>query len=259
MDLELTGRVVAITGGSEGIGLGTALSLAREGARVAICARRAGPLQDARSQIEAVGGEAFTFQADVTQREQCEAFVAATVGEFGSLYGLVSNAGRADSRHFSSLSDDDWAGDFDLKLWPAIWTSRAAVPHMRQAGEGRIVLVTTPAGKAPGASSLPTSVSRAAGIALSKAMSKDLAADGIHVNTVCVSSILTANIMRRWERSSEGKPREEFAEALGRKVLIGRLGRPQEVGDVIAFLMSQRASFVVGAAINVDGGSAATT
>lgn len=258
MDLGLDGRVVAVTGGSEGIGFATATALALEGASVSICARRREPLDRAVERIREAGGRVFAIQADVTDQGDCKRFIDATVHEYGRLDGLVCNAGRADARHFDHVTSAQWDGDLNLKLKAIIWCSGPAAQHMRAIGGGRIVIVTTPAGKAPGAASLPTSVSRAAGIALSKAMSKDFAGDGIHVNTVCVSHIQTMNTMRRWQSGGERESYEAFCAKLGSNVPIGRLGKAEEVADVITFLVSGRASFIVGAAINVDGGAAPT-
>jgi len=257
MDLGLQGKVAAITGGSEGVGYGTALVLAREGASVSICARRKDVLDQAAERIRAAtGGEVLAVQADVTKAEDCARFIQETVERFGRLDILVNNAGRAAGAHFEAVSDDAWAEDLDLKLYAAIRCSRAAIPHMRAQGGGRIINVTHPGGKQPGASSLPSSLSRAAGIALSKAMSKDLARDKILVNTVCLSNIRTAQNERSWRASGGLLSLDEFCAQQGARVPVGRLGEPTEVGDLIAFLVSERGSFITGTAINIDGGAA---
>jgi len=257
MDLGLKGKVAAVTGGSEGVGYATALSLAREGANVSICARRKEVLEEAAERIRReTGGEVLAVQADVTRAEDCERFIRATVERFGRLDILVNNAGRAAARPFERVGDDEWADDLNLKLFAAIRCSRAAVPHMRAAGGGRIINITHPGGKTPGAGSLPSSVSRAAGIALAKAMSKDLARDGILVNTVCLSNIRTAQTERSWRASGGGMTFEEYCREQGRKVPVGRLGEPAEVGDLIAFLVSERGAFITGTSINIDGGAA---
>ena len=256
MDLGLKGKVAAITGGSEGVGYGTALVLAREGARVSICARRKDVLEAAAERIRAeTGGEVLAVQADVTRAEDCERFIRQTVERFGRLDILVNNAGRAAGAHFEKVTDDAWAEDLDLKVFAAIRCSRAAIPYMRAQGGGRIVNITHPGGKTPGAGSLPSSLSRAAGIALTKAMSKDLAPDGILVNTVCLSNIRTAQNERSWRASGSPLSLDEYCAEQGRRVPVGRLGDPTEVGDLIAFLVSERAAFITGTAINIDGGA----
>jgi len=256
MELGLQGKVAAITGGSEGVGYATALTLAREGARVAICARREDVLEDAARRIrQESGGEVLAVQADVTKAEECRNFIDRVADHFGQLDILVNNAGRSAAKPFESVDDETWAEDLDLKLHAAIRCSRAAVSHMKERG-GRIILITTPGGKTPGPSSVPTSVSRAAGIALSKAMSKDLAKFGILVNTVCLSNIKTAQGVRAWQASGGDVSLEEYWARQGQKVLIGRMGEPGEVADLIAFLVSDRGAFITGASINIDGGNA---
>ncbi|WP_437314825.1 SDR family NAD(P)-dependent oxidoreductase [Sorangium sp. So ce385] len=253
MDLGLKGQVAIVTGGSEGIGRATALRLAEEGARVAIAARRPDVLASAEREIRDRGGDVLAIAADVTRPADVERLVAETVARFGRLDILVNNAGTGRAHHFEEVDDETWQADLDLKLHAAIRTSRAAIPHLKQQRGGRIINVTTPAGKQPGARSLPTSVSRAAGIALTKALSKDLAEHGILVNTVCVGVIKSGQQRRNAER--RGLSPEEHYAALGKNVPLGRVGEAEEVANVIAFLASKAASYVTGTSINVDGGT----
>jgi NAD(P)-dependent dehydrogenase (short-subunit alcohol dehydrogenase family) len=252
MELGLEGKVALVTGGSEGIGRATALRLAREGAKVAICARRAEVLERAAEEIRASGGDCFAHIADVTDSAQVERLVAALIEHFGRLDIVVNNAGTASAHPFEQIGDDVWQADLDLKLHAAIRTTRAALPHLKRRG-GRIINITTPGGKQPAARSLPTSVSRAAGIALTKALSKELAEHRILVNTVCVGLIRSAqqdNIARQRGFSSE-----HYYSELGKSVPLQRVGEADEVANVIAFLASEAASYVTGTSINVDGGS----
>ncbi len=256
MDLGLKGKVAAITGGSEGIGKATAWRLAAEGARVAICARRRDVLEAAAEEIrKATGGEILAVPADVTKPGDVDAFISATVERYGRLDILVNNAGRAAARAFMDVDDAYWQSDLDLKLFAAIRASRLAIPHMRRVGGGRIVNLTHVGGKQPGYHSLPTAVSRAAGIALTKALSKDCAADNILVNTVCVGVIKSGQNERARQAQSPSLSPEEFYRQRGQNVPLGRVGEAEEVADVIAFLASERASYVTGASINVDGGT----
>ncbi len=263
MDLALEGKVAAITGGSEGIGLATAHRLAAEGARVAICARRAEVLQSAGEAVRAAtGAEVLSVVADMAKPGEPERFVGQTIERFGRIDVLVNNAGREAIGPFEAASDDAWHADLDLKLFGAIRAIRAALPAMRRDGGGRIINVTHIGAKQPRARSVPTSVSRAAGIALTKALSKELAEAGILVNTVCVGLIWSG----QWERrrltlSPPPSPQDyehrimaERAAALA-PIPLGRMGRPEEVADLIAFLASARAAYITGAAINVDGGA----
>ncbi|MBI5876425.1 MAG: SDR family oxidoreductase [Chloroflexi bacterium] len=251
MELGLKGKVAAITGGSEGIGLVTAIRLAQEGASVAICARRPDVLQAAADEI-GKHGNVLAVVADAMKREEIERFVAETVARFGRLDILVNNAGTSNAGAFESVTDEVWQQDLDLKLFGAIRASRAAIPHMKKQGGGRIINITMTGGKQPGAKSVPTTVSRAAGIALTKALSKDLAADKILVNTVCVGLIKSGQMARGATR--RGVPVDEHYAQLGKNVPLGRIGETGEAANVIVFLASDAASYVTGASVNVDGG-----
>lgn len=253
MELGLKGRIAAITGGSDGIGKATAARLLAEGARVAICGRNEQRLAAAKAEL----GDVLTVQADVSVAADIERFIATVVAEYGGLDILVNNAGTSSAQPFDRVDEDTWTVDLDTKLYAAVRTSRAALPQLRASGHGRIVNVTAVGGKTPGASSLPTSVSRAAGIALTKAMSKDLAADGILVNTVCIGLVKSGQQARHGE--AQGLTPEQFFEQVGRGVPLGRMGEADEVANVIAFLASDAASYVTGTAINVDGGYSPVT
>jgi len=258
MDLGLTGKIALITGGSKGIGLATAIRLMLEGANVAICARSADGLQAADEIIrERTGRSATLIQADVATRDGCERAVAETVQAYGGLDILVNNAGTSAARPFEQIEPEDWAGDLDLKLFAAINCSRAAIPHMKQAGGGAIVNVTASRAKTPGASSMPSSVSRAAGMALTKAMSKDLGAYGIRVNTVCIGTIRSAQIERMWQAQAPDMTWKQFARDPRHGIPLGRIGEAEETANVIAFLVSEAASYVTGTSVNIDGGQAA--
>lgn len=258
MDLGLEGKVALVTGGSEGIGKAIARLLAQEGANVAICARRADVLAAAADELrEGARGEVVAVPADVTLPSDLERFVAVALARWGRVDILVNNAGTAAAAPFEAVDDDAWRADLELKLLAAVRASRLVVPHMRRAGGGRIVNVTHVGGKAPGPASLPSSVTRAAGIALTKAMSKDLARDNILVNTVCVGIIESAQIARAARARFPELPLEEAFARLGAGVPLGRIGRAEEVAAVIAMLVGKPGSYVTGAAINVDGGMGA--
>ncbi len=252
MELGLTGKVALVTGGSEGIGRAAAAKLAKEGAKVVIVARRAEILERAAEEILRSGGDVLPLTADVTQVSDVERVVTHTVQHFGRLDIVVNNAGTANAKPFEQASDELWQADLDLKLYAAIRTIRAALPHLKKAG-GRIINITTPAGKHPPARSFPTSVSRAAGIALTKGLSKELAEHGILVNTVCVGLIKSAQQERMG--AARGLSVEAHYRDLGQGVPLGRVGEAEEVANVIAFLASDAASYVTGVSINVDGGS----
>ena len=259
IELELDGKASVVTGGSEGIGKAIAYKLAAEGVSVAICARREEVLQQAAQDIRArTGSMVLAVEADVTRPGSVEAFIQQSVDAFGRLDILINNVGTASAHPFENATDEIWQNDLDLKVFSAIRASRAAIAHMRRAGGGRIINITTPAGKAPGGTSVPTSVSRAAGIALTKAMSKDFAKDNILVNTVCVGSIKSGQWEGRWRSEGSRRSLEEFYGEGGKSIPLGRMGEPEEVADLVAFLVSERGSYITGASINIDGGAAAT-
>lgn len=258
MELGLKGKVAVITGASKGIGLRTATLLAMEGADVAICARTEAALEEAKRAIEqASGRRVFAMPVDVRQAQACESFIDAVAETFGRLDILVNNAGTRNARDFLAVSDEDWQGDLDLKLFAAIRCSRRAVPHMQRQGGGAIVNVTAIGGKTPGPSSMPSSVSRAAGIALTKAMSKDLGKHGIRVNAVCIGQIRSDQIEKMWKAQRPELTWEEFARLPEHNIPLGRIGDTDEAARVIAFLASDAASYVTGVALNIDGGLAA--
>ncbi len=259
MDLGLTGKVALVTGGSEGIGKAAALSLVAEGAKATICARREDVLNSAADEIRAAtGGEVLAVSADVSTAEGVQKVIDATLSQFGRLDILVNNAGTSAAGPFESVTDEGWQTDLDLKLFGAIRFCRLAIPHMREQGGGRIINVTNLGAKAPAAASVPTSVSRAAGIAVTKAMSKEFAQDNILVNTVCIGLIKSGQHESRFERTMSDNPDntlEGMYESMGSRVPLGRVGEAAEAGDVIAFLASERASYLTGIAVNIDGGT----
>lgn len=259
MDMGLKDKVAIVTGGSEGIGKAAAASMAQEGARVVICARRKDVLERAAENIRReTGGTVLAVQADVTNPRDVEKVVNSAVAAFGRLDILVNNAGTGAAGPFEALDDEGWQADMDLKFYGAVRFSRSAIPHMKRAGGGRIINVTNLGGKQPGANSVPTSVTRAAGIALTKAMSKDLAQYNILVNTVCIGMIKSGQNERRYASARAQNPNltlEQFYAQRSQGTPLGRVGEAREAGDVICFLASERASYLTGTSINIDGGT----
>jgi NAD(P)-dependent dehydrogenase (short-subunit alcohol dehydrogenase family) len=251
LELNLKGKVAIVTGGSEGLGRATAERLLREGARVAICARRKDVLEKAAEELRrAAGGDLLARPADVTRREDIEAFVAAVVAQWGGVDILVNNAGTSAAASFEQVTDETWLEDLELKVMAAIRFCRLVIPQMKQRGGGAIVNVTTVGGKAPAPRALPTSVSRAAGINLTKSLDGEYAADKIRVNTVCLGLAKSAQLARR----AKGGDLEAHWKDVAKRVPIGRIGEPHEFADLVAFLVSERAGYITGTSVNFDGG-----
>jgi len=255
MDLGLKDRVAIVTGGTQGIGRASALRLAAEGARVAIVARDAGRLERTLAELQTAGGAAQAVQADVSRAADCERVIAEVLERFGGIDILVNNAGTSATGEFEAVSDALWQADFDLKLFAAIRLARLAIPHMKRAGGGRIINITNIGAKQPRARSTPTTVTRAAGLALTKALSKEYAPDGILVNTICIGLVRAGQHERR--AAQRGVDVETLYAEMGKDIPLGRVGQAEEVANVVTFLASAAASYVTGTSINLDGGTSA--
>ncbi len=253
MELGLKGKVAAITGGSEGIGRATALRLAAEGARVALCARGQARLEATAAVVrQSTGGEAVTFVADVTKAGEGERFIEETVRHYGRLDIVINNAGGTRQLPFLDVTDEICQQDLDLKLFAHIRIIRAAIPHLKKQGGGRIINLSMIAARHPGAGQIPTVVSRAAGMALTKALSKELAPHNILVNVVAMGRVKSKQQERNAARAGLAVP-DFYARQAG-IIPLGRMGEAEEAANVITFLASDAASYVTGSCINVDGG-----
>jgi 3-oxoacyl-[acyl-carrier protein] reductase len=259
MDLGLKEKVAIVTGGSKGIGFATALQLAQEGVKIALVARNEDSLAAAAEEIyHKTGVRPLQVTGDMSNEEDCQKAVSQTVTHFGRLDILVNNAGTHAGHHFEKVNSDLWKYDFDSKLFGAIHCSRNAIPFMRKNGGGAIVNVTAAIAKTPPANSLPTTVSRAAGMALTKAMSKDLGPDNIRVNTVCIGLIKSDQIEKIWRKTAPHQTFEQFVHDPKHEIPLGRIGEAEEAAKVIAFLVSDAASYITGTSVNIDGGTAGT-
>jgi 3-oxoacyl-[acyl-carrier protein] reductase len=253
MNLGLTDKIAVVTGSSRGLGLATARSLAAEGCRVCICARGDARLREAAEEVSAVAGDAervLPILADLATAEGVRLVVDRTVERFGGLDILVNNVGLAAGGGLLDTSDEQWREAVDQTLFPAIRASRLAVPHMRQRGGGAIVIVASIFGREAGGRMAYNAV-KAAEISLAKSLAQQLASSGIRVNSVSPGSILFEG--GSWWRRQQSDP-AGIAGFVARELPFGRFGRPEEVGDVIAFLCSDRASWISGTSIVVDGG-----
>lgn len=260
LDLGLKDRVAVVTGGSEGIGKGAAHVLAEEGANVIILARTQSKLDAAVEEIRTTSaGEVEGVSCDVSDPEAVNSAFAEILKKWGKVDILVNNAGTGNANSFEDLTDELLGDDLQLKVFGAVYCSKAVLPSMRANKWGRIINITTAAGKAAAGSSVPTSMSRAAGIALTKAMSKEYGVDNVLVNTVCIGSIRSGQNYRQAEAAVERgeiATTEEYYVNRGKGVPLGRVGEAREAGDLICFLASDRASYISGTAVNMDGGAA---
>ena len=255
LELGLNGKIAIVTGGSEGMGRAAVERLARSGARVVACARRKDVLERAAEEIrKATGAEVLALPADVSKAADCESVVTTTVRQLGGVDILLNNAGTSAAAAFEKVGDEAWQADFDLKVMAAIRMCRLVIPHMKRRGGGRIINVTTVGGKAPRAQGLPTSVSRAAGINLTKSLANEYAADRILVNTICIGLVKSSQMARR---AKDGDVDAHYHE-LGKRVPVGRVAEASEFADLVAFLASERASYITGTAVNFDGGMSFT-
>jgi NAD(P)-dependent dehydrogenase (short-subunit alcohol dehydrogenase family) len=251
---ELASKVALITGGSDGVGSAAATELARQGAKVAICARGAERLELVRDAIASAGGDVLAVQADVSKSDDLARFVDAAAAKWGRIDVVVNNAGTPAGGAFDALTDEALFDDLEQKLFGAVRTCRFALPHLRAAGGGSIINVLGIIAKTPGKSSMPTSISRAAGLAFTKALSKDLGPENIRVNAICIGVIESGQHRRRAE--ALGVSEEEFYASSPNvpNIPLGRFGKPEEFASLVAYLASDAARYINGAAINLDGG-----
>ena len=259
MDIRLTGRVAVITGGSKGLGLAMAKRFAASGADVAMLARTPETLEAARAEVQAISpGRVIAVACDVSKADSINTAFAQVIGALGKVDILVNNAGQSRTGPFTSITDEVWQEDLDLKLFAAIRLSRLVWPGMQERGWGRIINVLNIGAKAPRAGGTPTVVSRAAGLALSKVLAGEGAPHGILVNALLVGLIVSDQV-RRGHAALVAKGAnltlEEHIAKTGTAVPLGRMGTAEEFANIACFLASDQGGYIAGTAINVDGGA----
>src|SRR5438309_1851885 len=254
MDLGLTGRVAIVAAASKGLGRAAAEELSREGAHLAICARTASTLAETAAHIQKTTGHQVLHQAlDVTDSEAVAAFVAAVEARFGRIDICVTNCGGPPSKSFKSTKPEDWRSAFDQLLMSTIFFARETLPRMQRNKWGRLITITSSAVKQPVDGLLLSNSIRAAVVGLARTLANEYAADGITVNNVCPGYTRTARLdgLASSISARTGCKAEEVFAGWEREIPAGRLGTPQEFAAVVAFLASERASYMNGASIAV--------
>jgi len=258
MDLELDGSVALTTASSSGLGLASAKALAREGAHVAICGRTEAHLLSAREELEDAGeGEILAVQTDLTDRAEVEAYVEQVADEFGGIDQVVMSAGGPPSGAFLEMDDEDWYGAYDTLVMSAVWTTRFAYPYLTESEQGSITAITSRSVREVIDDLVLSNAVRRAVIGMVKTQAREFAPE-VRVNAVLPGAHETSRMEELISDAVERGDYEDYQDGLddwGEDVPLGRMGDPGELGDLVAFLASPRASYVTGTAIPIDGGS----
>jgi len=257
MDLGIKGRVAIVTGSSQGIGKAIALGLSKEGVRVSICARDEKQLNETAREIEsATGVQVYALQTDLTREDDIRRLVAKTAEALGRIDILVTNTGGPPPATFLETSEDHWRKAGNLLLMSVVTTCLEVIPHMQERKWGRIINMTSFAAKQPADRLVLSNALRAGILGLTKTLANELAQDGILVNAVCPGWTLTKRLeeLARAQSKTSGKPYEEIIRSWESQIPLKRLAQPSEIANLVVFLASERASYITGAAIQVDGG-----
>ena len=255
MDCRMDGRIAIITGGSLGLGLAMATEFARSGASVAIVARRAEVLEEAKAEIMAAAPAAKIqgYACDMCDPAAIKAMHQSVESDLGPVDVVVNNAGTSRAMDFMEITDELWNEDLELKLMGAIRLIRLTFPGMKERRWGRIINVLNTGAKAPRAGGAPTVVSRAAGMALTKVLAGEGAPHNVLVNALLVGLIESDQHLQRHLKSGSNDSLETYYGKMGKSVPMGRVGKPEEFANIACFLASDAGSYITGTAINVDG------
>ena len=260
MHISLENKVALITGASQGLGKAMAARFAASGADVVLLARRQTVLNEVAEQIaKQTGRKVKGYSCDVSDIEAIEATWKKVTADFGKVDILVNNAGASARHPIESLPLEKLQSDFDMKVKAALRLVQLAVPDMRAQRWGRIINVVNIGAKAPAAGTAPTTMNRASGIAMTKVMAGEFAADNVLVNALCVGQIMSEQWVGYHQKDNPEMPFEDYVAMRGKTLPMGRIGQAEEFANVACFLASDAASYVTGVAINVDGGLSPVT
>jgi NAD(P)-dependent dehydrogenase (short-subunit alcohol dehydrogenase family) len=255
MEIKLDGRAAIITGGSKGLGLAMARRFSSSGADVAILARRPEALEEARADLLTTAkGKVIAISCDVSKADAIARAYDSAMKGLGRIDIVVNNAGTSRTGPFETVTDEIWQEDLDLKLFAAIRLTRLAWPQMRERNWGRVINVLNIGAKAPRANSAPTTISRAAGMALTKVLAGEGAPHNILVNAMLVGLIITEQVKKWHQQRAANITLEEHIANTGKPVPMGRMGTAEEFANLACFLASDQGGYITGTAINVDGG-----
>jgi 3-oxoacyl-[acyl-carrier protein] reductase len=257
MDLMLKGKVAIVGGASKGLGRACAQALAEEGMNVAICSRSQADLEKAAQEIRSsTGVEVLAFAGDLDKHETIQTLVASTVGRFGALHVLVNNSGGPPLADAHDASEEQWATAIQRSLLFFARMSREAIPHFRKAGGGRIINILASTVYQPIPKLALSGATRMGVIAFAKSLADEVGRDGILVNNVCPGSILSERMMSNVKARAQslGVPLEDALKERAAETALGRIGEPKELAHLVAFLASEKSSYITGTTMRVDGG-----
>jgi NAD(P)-dependent dehydrogenase (short-subunit alcohol dehydrogenase family) len=257
MDLGLKGKNAVVTGGSQGVGFAIAQGLAREGCNVALGARGKHKLEEAANDLQTLGVEALPIISDFSTSEGCHNFIQQAANSMGGVDIVINNVGGMVPGNIESITDKDWQNTIDRNLMSYIWTSRAAVPHLRNSSAGRVLSVSGLSGTQLLPGSWSTTITNAGIHGMTKLLANELAANNITVNAIAPGTVKTEAWMGpRAEAMAKarGITSDEIRTSMAANAMLDRLAEPEEIGDVAAFLVSEKNSYMTGTVVEVCGG-----
>lgn len=258
MDLGIKGKVALVAASSQGLGKAVAMGLAREGVKIVICARGKEALEATRAEIHSkTSAEILSIQADLTKYNDIKNLVATATKTFGTIHILINNAGGPPPGYFWNLNDDHWQKGFELTLMSSVRLTREVLPFMRQQKWGRIINITSVSVKQPIDNLILSNSLRLGVVGWAKTVSSQVASEGILINNVCPGWTRTNRVdeLLRARAKAEGSTLEEIENRITSEIPIGRMGQPEEFANLVVFLASERASYITGTSIQVDGGT----